>query len=71
MGADALEIDAKGLPVLRRDADGPPAEGLDGATALEMEQEALLREDLDRCGIQKGSKAVRSSGCQDWQVSLG
>jgi hypothetical protein len=41
MGADALDIDAEGLPVLRRDADGPPAEGLDGAAVLEMEQAAL------------------------------
>jgi len=64
MGAEALNIDAEGLPVFRRDADGPSAEGLDVARALEMEQQALLREDLDRCGIQKGGKAVRSSECQ-------
>ncbi len=49
MGADALEIDAEGLPVFRRDADGPSAEGLDVARALEMGQEAPLREDPDRC----------------------
>jgi len=38
MGADALDFDAEGLPVLCRDADSPPAEGFDGATALEIEQ---------------------------------
>ncbi|MCS5692110.1 hypothetical protein NZK33_08960 [Cyanobium sp. FGCU-6] len=71
MGADALEIDAEGLPVFRHDAACPPAEGLDVARALEMEQEALLREDLDRCDIQQGGKAVRSSDRQDRPVSLG
>ncbi|MBM5816171.1 MAG: hypothetical protein FJ083_06165 [Cyanobacteria bacterium K_Offshore_surface_m2_239] len=71
MGADALEIDAEGLPLFRRDADCPPAEGLDVARALELEQESLLREDLDRCDIQQGGKAVRSSSRQDRQVSLG
>ena len=65
------DIDAEGLPVFRRDADGPSAEGLDVARALEMEQEALLREDLDRCDVQQGGKAVRWSGRQDRQVSLG
>lgn len=57
--------------MFRRDADGPSADGLDVARALEMEQEALLREDLDRCDVQQGGKAVRSSGRQDRQVSLG
>ena len=71
MGADALEIDADGLPVFRRDPACPPAESRDVVAALEMEQEALLREDLDRCGIQKGGKAVRSSVSQNRQVSLG
>lgn len=65
MGAEALDIDTEGLPVFRRDADGPSADGLDVARALEMEQEAQLREDLDRCDIQQGGKEVRSSDFQD------
>jgi len=71
MESEALDIDAEGLPLFRRDAACPPAEGLDVAAVLEMEQAALLREDLDRCGIQQGDKAARSSGRQDLQVSLG
>ncbi|MFM7640290.1 MAG: hypothetical protein ACKO45_01860 [Cyanobium sp.] len=57
---EALEIDAEALPMFRHDADGPSAEARDVARALEMEQEGLLREDLDRCDIQQGGKAVRS-----------
>ncbi|MFN9645203.1 MAG: hypothetical protein ACK6BG_08830 [Cyanobacteriota bacterium] len=61
MGSDTtLEIDSEGLPLFRRNPANPLAEGIDGATALELERQALLREDLERCGIQKGGKAVRS-----------
>lgn len=71
MGADALEIDAGGLPVFRHDPACPPAEGLDVARALELEQQALWREDLDRCDIKQEGKAVRSLDRQDRPVSLG
>ena len=61
MGSDnTLEIDRYGLPVFRSDPACAP-ERLDVATALELERQALLHEDLERCGIQKGGKAVRSS----------
>lgn len=59
MGSDALEIDAEGLPVFRTDPACTPVR-LDVATTLELEQQALRREDLERCDIQKGGKAVRS-----------
>lgn len=59
MGSEALEIDHEGLPVFRTNP-ACASERLDVATALELEQQALLREDLERCGIQKGGKAVRS-----------
>ena len=61
MGSDStLEMDSEGLPLFRGNPASPPAEGLDVATALEVEQQALLRQDLERCDIRKGSKAARS-----------
>jgi hypothetical protein len=54
-----LEIDSEGLPLFHRNPANPPAETIGVATALELERQALLREDLERCGIQKGGKAVR------------
>lgn len=60
MGSDTtLEIDSEGLPLFRRNPANPSAEAIDVATALKLEQQALLREDLERCGIKKGGKAVR------------
>mgnify|MGYP003334091992 CR=1 FL=1 len=58
MTAEAMERDADGLPLFRPAA----AEGLppiDLATALRLEQETQQHEDLARCDIQQGSKAVR------------
>ena len=60
MGSDALEIDAEGLPLFRSDPACVP-ERLDVARGLELERQALFCEDLERCGIQKGGKAVRST----------
>lgn len=48
------------LAQFHRNPANPPAEGIAMATALKLEQQALLREDLERCGIQKGGKAIRS-----------
>ena len=56
----AVQIDGHGLPVFHRNPACAVAEGIDVATALELERQALLCEDLERCGIQKGGKAVRS-----------
>ena len=58
--AIAVQIDGDGLPVFHRNSACAVAEGIDVATALELERQTLLREDLERCGIQKGGKAVRS-----------
>ena len=61
MGSDTtLEIDSEGLPLFRRNPANPSAEAIDVATALKLERQALLREDLELCGIQKGGKEVRS-----------
>lgn len=39
MGSDnTLEIDSEGLPLFRRNPANPPAEGIDVATALKLEQ---------------------------------
>lgn len=56
--AAAVERDAEGLPLFRPTAAGevPP---IDLATALRLEQETQHHEDLARCDIQQGSKAVR------------
>ena len=52
MGSDAVDIDAEGLPVLRRDADCPSAEGPapagsgghpDGGAGLARGRERILR----------------------------
>ncbi len=59
MKTDALDIDADGMPLFRTDPACAP-ERLDVARALELERQALFCEDLERCGIQKGGKAVRS-----------
>jgi hypothetical protein len=50
MKTDALDIDADGLPLFRPD----PAVTLDSinvASALRLEQEALVLEDLGRAGM--------------------
>jgi hypothetical protein len=50
MKTDALDIDADGLPLFRPD----PAVALDSinvASALRLEQEALVLEDLGRAGM--------------------
>lgn len=70
MRAERVAIDADGLPLYRTN----PAcvmERIDVVTVLELEQQALLREDLDRCGIQEGGKAGRSPGRQGQPASLG
>ena len=56
--AAEVERDAQGLPLFRPAAAGgvPP---IDLATALRLEQEAQHHEDLARCDIQQGGKAVR------------
>ncbi len=59
MKTDALDIDADGMPLFRTDPACAP-ERLDVARGLELERQALFCEDLERCGIQKGGKTVRS-----------
>ncbi len=56
--AAAVEHDPEGLPLFRPAAAGeiPP---IDLATALRLEQEAQHHDDLARCDIQQGGKAVR------------
>ena len=62
MGSDTtLQIDDDGLPLFQRNPACAVVEGIDVATALELERQALLCEDLERCGSQKGGKAVRST----------
>ncbi len=57
MKTDALNIDADGLPLFRPAAgDGLPP--IDLATALQLEQEALVMEDLGRAGMRQRSKEV-------------
>jgi hypothetical protein len=57
MKTDALDIDADGLPLFRPAAgDGLPP--IDLATALQLEQEALVMEDLGRAGMRQRSKEV-------------
>ena len=46
MGSDALDIDADGMPLFRKDPACAP-ERLDVATALELEQETLHLQDLE------------------------
>lgn len=46
MGSDALDIDADGMPLFRKDPACVP-EWLDVATALELEQETLHLQDLE------------------------
>jgi hypothetical protein len=50
MKTDALDIDADGLPLFRP-AAGDGLQPIDLATALRLEQEALLLEDLGRAGL--------------------
>lgn len=56
--AAAVERDAEGLPLRCPAAEGGLAP-IDLATALRLEQEAQHHEDLARCDIQQGGKAVR------------
>jgi hypothetical protein len=57
MKTDALDIDADGLPMFRpAEGDGLPP--IDLATALRLEQEALVMEDLGRAGMRQRSKEV-------------
>ena len=48
MKADALEIDAAGLPLFRSNPDVAP-ESIDVSTALRLEQEVLALQDLEAC----------------------
>ncbi len=50
MKAEALDIDADGLPLFRADP-AVARETIDLATALRLEQEALTLEDLGRAGL--------------------
>ncbi len=48
MKADALEIDAAGLPLFRPDPAVAP-ESIDVSTALRLEQEVLTLQGLEAC----------------------
>ena len=57
MKTDALDIDGDGLPLFRP-AAGDGLLPIDLATALRLEQEALVMEDLGRAGMRQRSKEV-------------
>ena len=50
LSARVVEVDAVGMPLFRPDPgfSGPP---IDLATALQLEQEALMQEDRQRAGL--------------------
>ena len=62
MGSDALDIDADGMPLFRKDPACAP-ERLDVATALELEQETLHSLCIINCYLQLVSR-------QDWTFPL-
>ncbi len=46
MNSEALDIDAEGLPLFRRDP-AVATQSIDGATALRLEQDTLHLQDLE------------------------